>query len=174
MNDLFEYVLPDVGDGDMVGIAIHNKSNQKDKPIGINFRRRDHLSVDTIWSVFEKVTQSNVRFNALDTLTVVVHSVRIPIVSGLGGDGIKKMGRAISVIAHLKKSIVRVQNETNCLAHALIIAIAKQNNDPSYASYRKRRKIYPKVDQLLATAGISLENGGGIPELERFQDHFRQ
>ena len=35
------------------------------------------------------------------------------------------------------------------------------------------RKIYPKVDQLLATTGISLDNGGGIPELERFQDHFR-
>ena len=35
------------------------------------------------------------------------------------------------------------------------------------------RKIYPKVDQLLATTGISLDKGGGIPELERFQDHFR-
>ena len=34
-------------------------------------------------------------------------------------------------------------------------------------------KIYPKVEQLLATKGISLDNGGDIPELERFQDHFR-
>ena len=40
VNDLFEHALQDVGDGDMVGIAIHNESNQN-KPIGISFRRRD-------------------------------------------------------------------------------------------------------------------------------------
>ena len=45
VNDLFEHALQDVGDGDMVGIAIH-ESNQNDKPIGISFRRRDQLSVD--------------------------------------------------------------------------------------------------------------------------------
>ena len=48
VNDLFEHALQDVGDGDMVGIAIHNESNQNDKPIGISFRRRDPLSVDAI------------------------------------------------------------------------------------------------------------------------------
>ena len=55
VNDLFEYALRNVGDGDMVGVAIHNETNQNDKPIGISFIRRDHLSVDAIWSVFEKV-----------------------------------------------------------------------------------------------------------------------
>ena len=33
VNDLFEHALRDVGDGDMMGIAIHNESNQNDKPI---------------------------------------------------------------------------------------------------------------------------------------------
>ena len=79
VNDLFEHGQLDVGDGDILGIAIHNESDQNHRPIGISFRRRDQLSVDAIWSVFEKVKQSNARFNALDTLTVVVHSVRIPI-----------------------------------------------------------------------------------------------
>ena len=77
VNGLFEHALQDVGDGDMVGIAIHNESNQNDKPIGIRFRRRDQISADAIWMVFE-VTQSNARFNALDTLTVVLHSVKMP------------------------------------------------------------------------------------------------
>ena len=77
VNDLFENALQDVGDADMVGIAIHNEVNQNDKPIGISSRRRDQLSVDAIWSVFE-VTQSNSRFSALETLTVVLHSVRMP------------------------------------------------------------------------------------------------
>ena len=120
VNDLFEHALQDVGDGDMVGIAIHNESNQNDKPTGISFRRRDQLSVDAIWSVFEKVTQSNARFNALDTLTVVLHSVRIPVGFGLQGNGIKTMGRPLSVMAHLKKSIIQVKFETNCLAPLLL------------------------------------------------------
>ena len=112
----------------MVGIAIHNETKQNDKPIGISFRRRDQLSVDAIWRVLERVRQSNARFNALDTLTVVVLSVTMPVGFGWQGQGIKTMGRSISVMAHLKTSIVRVKSETNCLAHALIIAIERATN----------------------------------------------
>jgi hypothetical protein len=62
----------------------------------------------------------------------------------------------------------------NCLAYALIIAIAKITNDPNYNSYRKGWKIHPVFHYLHATTGINLDNGGGIPELEEIQDHFRQ
>ena len=131
MNDLFEHALQDVGDGDLVGIAIHNESTQNDKPIGISFRRREQFSVDAICSVFE-VTQSNARFNDLDTLTVVLNSVKMPVGFGLQSSGMKTMGRQISVMVYLKKRIVQVKTETNCLAHALIIAIAKLTKDPNY------------------------------------------
>ena len=97
----------------------------------------------------------------------------MPVGFGRHGYGIKTIGRPISVMAHLKKSIVQVKSETNCLSHALIIAIAKVTEDPNYKAYMPERKIYPRVDQQLVATGISLENGGGIPELERFQDHFR-
>ena len=132
------------------------------------------LSVDAIWSVFEKVTQSNSRFNALDTMTVVLHSVKMPVGFGFHSACMKTKGRPLSVMAHLKRSIIQVKTETNSLAHALIIAIAKLTNDPNYKAYIQGRKIYPVVSNLLETTGINLENGGGIPELERFQDHFRQ
>ena len=62
----------------------------------------------------------------------------------------------------------------NCLAHALIISIARLTNDPNYVAYRKRYKIRPVVDNLLATTGIDLTNGGGIPELMRFLKHFKE
>jgi len=52
VNELFESVLSDVGDSDMVWIAIQNQVNENDKPIGISFRRKDQLSGDVIWSVF--------------------------------------------------------------------------------------------------------------------------
>jgi hypothetical protein len=64
---------------DMIGITIRNTVNMQDKAIGISFRRRDQLSENVIWSVFEKVAQSNARFNALDSLIVEVHSVRMPV-----------------------------------------------------------------------------------------------
>jgi len=83
----------------MVGMTIHNQVNQSDKPIGIRFRRKDQLSGVVIWSVFEKVSQTNSRFNALDTVVVNVHSVKMPV----GFGGIKTMGRSASVLAHLKK-----------------------------------------------------------------------
>lgn len=43
----------------MVGIIIQNQVNQNEKKIGISFIRKDQLSGDVIWSVFEKVSQSN-------------------------------------------------------------------------------------------------------------------
>jgi hypothetical protein len=57
---------------------------------------------------------------------------------GFGG-GIKTKGRQLSIMAHLKKSIVEVKAEQNCLAHALFIAIAKLNDDPNYKAYRQGR-----------------------------------
>jgi hypothetical protein len=162
VNEMFEHVLQDVQDSAMVGAAIRNEINQCDKTIGISLRRRDQISGNVIWSVFEKVSQSNSRFNALDTLTLDVHSVRKPVGFGFRGDGLKTKGRPLHVIAHLKKSIIEVKTETNCLAHALNITIAKITNDPDYTALRKGRKIRPVVDNLLATTGINLHNGEGI------------
>jgi len=61
----------------MVGTTIQNRVNPNDKPIGISVRHKDQLAGYVIWSVFEKVSQSNCRFNALHTLIVTVHSVRL-------------------------------------------------------------------------------------------------
>jgi len=79
VNDLFEHELRDIDDNDMVGITVQNQVNQNDKPIGIIFRRQDQLPGDVIWSVFEKVSQSIARFNALDTTVMTVHSVKMPL-----------------------------------------------------------------------------------------------
>jgi len=83
------------------------------------------------------------------------------------------MGRPVSVLAHLKKSIIQSKATENCLAHALIIAIARIDNDSNYESYRKCWKIRTVVRDLLEKTGIDLSSGAGIPELARFQEHFR-
>ena len=169
VNELFDYVLQNVRNGDMVGITVH-EVNQSNKPIGISFRQKDLLSGDVIWSVFEKVAQSILRFNTLDILTIVVHSVRMPIVSEMG----LRVKADLSIMAHLKRSIIEVKAENKCLAHALIIAILRVNNDPNYISYRDGWKIRPVVQTLLKMVGIDLTNGAGIPELTKFQEHFHE
>jgi hypothetical protein len=87
---------------------------------------------------------------------------------------VKTKGRPLSVMAHFKISIIEVKAETNFLAHALIIAIAKATNDSNYKTYIQGRKIHTAVQNLLTTTGIDLSQGAGIPEIERFQDHFSQ
>jgi len=101
VTELFEHALRDLEDSDMVGITISNEVEVKDRAIGISFRRRDQISGEVIWSVFEKVAQSNARFNALDKLVMTVHSVRMPI--GHGGNGIMSKGRPLEIMARLKK-----------------------------------------------------------------------
>ena len=70
VNDLFKHALQNLDDSDKVGITKQNRTNQNDKPIGISFRRKDQLAVDVIWIVFEQFSQSNSRFNVLDTLVM--------------------------------------------------------------------------------------------------------
>jgi hypothetical protein len=119
------------------------------------------------------VSESNSRFNALDRLVVTVHSVKMPV--GFGRrDARKTIGRPISVKAHLKRSILEVKAEKNCLAPTLIIAIPRLNKDPKYESYRHGHKIRPVVQNLLQVTGINLDQGGGIRELERFQEHLNE
>ena len=74
-----------------------------------------------MWNVFEKMAQSNARSNSLDILTVIIHAVRMAVEFGR----VKTKDRPLSVIAHLKVSIIEVKAETNCLAHALAVAIPR-------------------------------------------------
>jgi hypothetical protein len=93
VTDLFDYALRNCDDSVMVGLTIRNEVNMLDKAIGISFRSKDQISSELIWSVFNKVAQSNARYNALDKLIVVVHSVKMPV--GFGRKAVKSMGRPL-------------------------------------------------------------------------------
>jgi hypothetical protein len=99
------------------------------------------------------------------TSTHAVESVR----GDVGFGGIKTKGRPLAVMAHLKKSILTVKAETNCLAQALIIAITKITKDPNYVAHRKGRKIHKVVDNLRRQKSIKK-----MEEFPKFQDHFGQ
>ena len=171
VKDFIEHALRDIYDSDMVGITIRNNVNQNDKTIGISFRWKDQLCADVVWSVFKKASQSNSRFNALDTLVLTVHSVKMTV--SFSKNVFRSGGRSFSVMAQHKSGIVAVKAEENCLAHALVIALAKAENNPNYDAFRKGRKIRQVVQTLLEITGINLSNGAGIPELVRFPEQFQ-
>ena len=65
---------------------------------------------------------------------------------GFGRTALRAKGRQPADMAHVKRSIIEVKAENNCLAHALIIPITRMNKDPKYESYRKGFKIRPVVE----------------------------
>jgi hypothetical protein len=71
-------------------------------------------------------------------------------------------------MATLKNSFVEVKAENNCLAHVLVISIAKLTNDPDYVAYRKEGTIRAAVNHLLMMTSIDMTNGGGSLELMKF------
>jgi len=100
------------------------------------------------------------------------HSFRIPVC--FGRTALRTKGRSLANMAHLKSSIIEIRAEHNCLAHALITAIAKMNKVSNYQTYRKGNKIRPVVASLLEATCLDLTNGAGIPEIIRFQEHFHE
>jgi len=106
----------------------------------------------------------------MDRLIVVIHSVKMPV--GFG-KAVKSKGRPLSVMAHVRNGIIEVKAETNCLAHARILAIARLTKDPNYNSYRREWKILPDVQHLLQTTEINLQNGDGSTKSSNSKTTFQ-
>jgi hypothetical protein len=164
---LTNYLVNDVDDRDLVRLRIRNTENQ-DKVVGIIFCRCDQLKPDVVWGVLRKVIQSNARFGLADRLEVHLDHARMP----AGNGRVKTKGRSLDVMNAIKKSIVTVTAVINCLAHALVIAIARVNGDPKYKSYRNGRGMKQPVEDLLKASGFNLRNAGGLDELQQFQEYL--
>ena len=92
--------------------------------------------------------------------------------AGNGRTAEKTKGRSIDVMSAIKKNIVVVKAGYLCLAHSLIIAIARVNGDPKYKSYRNGYGLKQPVEDLLNASGINLTNGGFLMNLNSFKIIF--
>jgi hypothetical protein len=165
---LTNYLVDKVPDRDLVGLRIRNTENVQDKMVGISLRRRDQLKPDVLWSVLGKVIQSNARFALTNRLEVHADHVRMQVGNGRE----KTKGRSLEVLNAIKKSIVIVKAGFLCLAHALIIAMARVNNDAKYKSYRNGYGLKKLVGEHLKASCVDLSNGGGFEELRQFQEYL--
>jgi len=121
-----------------------------------------------VWSVLGKVIQSNARFALTDRLEVHLDHVRMP----AGKGGVKTKGRSLDLLSAITKSIVVVKAAFLCLAHALIIAMARGNNDSKYVSYGHGWCLEEPVEELLNSSGVDLSNDGGFKELQQLQQYL--
>jgi len=165
-----DYLVDEVPDRDLVGLRIRNTENLQDKVVGISLRRRDQLKPDVVWAVLGTVIQSNDRFGLSDRLEVHLDHVRMPVGNGKRAEKTKR--RSLDVMSAIKRNIVVVKAAFLCMAHALVIAIANVNSDPKYKSYRNGYGLYKPVEDLLKASGVDLSNGGGLEELQQFQDYL--
>ena len=162
--------MNDVPGRDLAGLRIRNTENVQDKVVGISLRRHDQLKRDVVWGVPGKVIQSNAIFGLVDRLEVHLDHVMMP--AGNDKAAEKTKGKSLDVMSTIKTSIVTVTAAINCLAHALIIAIARVNCDPKYKSYRNGRGMQQPVEDLLKASGVNLRNAGGFDELQQLQQYL--
>ena len=94
--------------------------------VGINLRRRVQFKADVVWGVLGNVMESNARFGLSDRLEVHLDHVRMP----AGNGRVKTKKRSLNVMSAITKGIFAVKAAINCLAYALIFAIARVNGDP--------------------------------------------
>jgi hypothetical protein len=128
------------------------------------------LTTERILAQIERVVQSNHEFRLNDSVNVNVVHVEMP----QGGTGTKRS--EISLEKHLvnKRSIIRIQNEDEiCLARALVVSIAKIENDSRYKSIiDHRNSLQECLAQELHEKANVLIGKCGIDEVKQFQAYL--
>ena len=172
-QEIFEHLLNDVTEGmnenDQVRFVL--RSTQLNTPISMPFMPLHQLTPERVFSQVQRVVQSNRDFRLNDTVSVDVIHVEAP-----QGSGRKKPRSIVNIkeYLHKKKSIITIQNNDNlCLARALVVAIAKVENEPDYKDLTKpgRRAQEKRAKALHAAANVPL-GPCGIPEVELFQKYL--
>ena len=169
---IFEHLLNDVtqdmNEKDQVRFVL--RSEQLDTPISLPFMPVEQLTTERVFSQIERVIQSNRDFRLNDTVTVDIIHVEAPQGSGRS----KRTTLNIREYLHKKGSVIIIKNNDNlCLVRALVVAIAKVENDPNYKNLRdpKRRAQEKKARELHEAANVSF-GPCGIPEVDLFQKYL--
>ena len=172
---IFQHILDDVthdmNEKDHVRFVL--RSDQLDLPISIPFMPLAQLTTERVFSQIERVIQSNRDFRLNDTVTVDIIHVKEP-QGGTSNGKSKRTTLDIREYLKKKKSIITINNTDNlCLARALVVVIAKIENDPKYRSI-----ISPKGHIQLQRA-LDLHRAAGVPlglcgldEVDMFQKHL--
>ena len=170
---IFEHLLNDVtrdmNKKDQVRFVL--RSDQLDKPISLPFMSVEQLTPERLFSQFERVIQSNQDFRLNDTVTVDIIHVEAPQGSGRS----KRTTLNIREYLHKKGSVITINNNDDnlCLAHALVVAVARIEKDPNYKTLIKPKSGTQQMKAMDLHHAANVPFGPcGLPEVDLFQKHL--
>ena len=171
---IFHHLLEEVKEGmapnDQVRFIL--RSEQLETPISLPFMPVERLTAERVYSELERVIQSNQEFRLNDTVTIDLNHVVAP--AGSGRKGKKRTTFDIDDYLDEKNSVVRIKNKDDlCLARALVVARAKEDNDPRYDYIRDSRRPLQreKAFDLHEAANVPL-GPCGLNEVALFQQYL--
>ena len=171
-HKIFHHLLEDVKEGmapnDQVRFIL--RSDQLETPISLPFMTVERLTAERVYSELERVIQSNQEFRLNDTVTIDLNHVLAPAGSG------RKKRTTYNIDDYLseKGSVVRIKNKDDlCLARALVVARAKEDNDPRYNYIKDSRRPLQreKAFDLHEAANVPL-GPCGLNEVALFQQYL--
>ena len=169
-HHLIEDVTWDMNPNDQVRFIL--RSEQLDTPISIPFLPVERLTTERVFSQIERVIQSNQEFRLNHTVTVDIIHVVAP--EGSGKSNVKRT--VVNIREYLKKkgSVITINNTDNlCLARALVVSIARIENDPRYKQIKdsKRNIQLQRALNLHQEANVPL-GPCGMDEVKLFHQYL--
>ena len=171
---IFDHLIKDVTKGmnpyDQVRFVLN--SSQLQTPIAMPFCSLEELTTEKVLSQVEKVVQSNEEFRLNDTVNIDVIRVEMP--QGSGRSRLKR--DIVNIRDYLKKkgSVITINNRDNlCLARALVVSIARIENDPRFAWIKRPESAVQRerAFDLHEAANVPL-GPCGLREVGLFQDYL--
>ena len=170
--DIFDHLIKDVTEGmnpnDQVRFVL--SSNQLQTPIALPFCSLEELTTEKVLSHVEKVVQSNEEFRLNDTVNIDIIRVEMPRGSG------RFKRTTLNIRDHLRKkgTVITINNKDNlCLARALVVSIARIENDRRYLMIRDSSRPIQRerAFDLHEAANVPL-GPCGLKEVDLFQQYL--
>ena len=172
--DIFDHLIKDVTQGmnstDQVRFVL--QSNQLQFPISLPFCSLPELTTEKVFSLVEKVVQSNEEFRLNDTVHIDLIRVEMP--HGSGKSRVKRQTWNIRDYLKKKGSVICINNMDDlCLARALVTSIARIEKDPRYKRMidSKGTVQRERAFDLHEAANVPL-GPCGLKEVDLFQQHL--
>ena len=173
--DIFDHLIKDVTQGmnstDQVRFVL--SSNQLQFPISLPFCPLEELTTEKVLAQVEKVVQSNEEFRLNDTVNIDIIRVEMP--QGSGKSKVKRQILNIRDYLKKKSSVICINNMDDlCLARALVVSIARIEQDPQYRGISRGSGIQrERAFDLHEAANVPLGRCG-LNEVDLFQHYLTQ
>ena len=169
IQHLVDDVTGGIKDRDQIHFVL--RTEQLETPIALPFMPRAQFTPERVFAAVERVVQSNREFRLNDTVHVNVWHVEMP--EGSGRSRKKRTETILRKYLLKSQSVVVIENHDDlCLARALVVAIAKAENDPYYHYLRACDSGQQrKARELHIAAGVPF-GPCGLEEVRLFQRHL--